>query len=228
MSKFGDKIIHAEEVAEYLNQNRDFFHVFPTLLNDLSIPHPKSGQAVSLLERQIYQLREQRDALQIEVDTLKDIAGENGQLLQKIYQFSYALMASQTPEEAVKTIYEHMEALFEVAYINLVSWEMPSQSIAGLNQLGLSQAWSKSLKDTLEPQKAVCGWLEDSWQKGLFSTDVAMTSVCVLPLGQNQVWGALALGATTQRFSPNLGTYFLNIMANLITARLGYLFNKEV
>ncbi len=55
--------IHAEDVANYLNRNREFFHVFPNLLNELSIPHPKSGQEVSLLERQVFQLREQRDSL---------------------------------------------------------------------------------------------------------------------------------------------------------------------
>lgn len=224
MSKYGDKIIHAEEVAEYLNRNRNFFHVFPSLLNELSIPHPKTGQSISLLERQIYQLRTQRDVLKIEVETLKDIAGENGQLLQKVYQFSFKLMAAQTPEMAIKTIYEQMKTLFEVEYINLVSWEVPTQSFAGLNQLGLSQAWSKSLKGSLQPQKPVCGWLENTWQKGLFTSDEVMESVCVLPLGEQEVWGALALGATTKRFSPELGTYFLNIMAQLITAKLGNLF----
>lgn len=224
MAKFGEKQIHAEEVAHYLNQNRNFFHIFPNLLDDLSIPHPKSGQAISLLERQIYQLREQRDALQIEVDTLKDIAGANGQLLHKVYEFSYALMACQTEQAAVNTIFKTLKTLFEVEEVALVSWEMPKVSIAGFQQLGLSQAWAKSLRETLQPETPMCGLLEDTWQKGLFQSASLMKSVCVLPLGKDRAWGALALGATTDRFSPELGTYFLTIMSSMVTARLQHLF----
>ena len=225
MAKFGEKQIHAEEVANYLNQNREFFHIFPGLLDGLSIPHPKSGKAISLLERQLYQLREQRDGLQIEIDTLKNIAGENGQLLHKVYDFSYALMAAEDEQEAVNTLFETLDSIFAVEHVALVSWEVPSVSVQGFYQLGISQAWSKSLKDTLVPETPVCGLLEDSWQKGLFQTREPMKSVCVLPLGKDRVWGVLALGATTDRFSPELGTYFLKIMGSLVTARLQRLFS---
>ncbi len=216
--------IHAEDVANYLNRNREFFHVFPNLLNELSIPHPKSGQEVSLLERQVFQLREQRDSLQVEVDTLKDIAGENGVLLHKVYDFSYALMATETEQAAVDEVYRVMHELFEVEEVTMISWDVPKQIVNGLHQLGFSQAWSNSLKETLLPNKPVCGLLEDTWQRGLFHTDQPMQSVCVIPLGRDRVWGALALGATTDRFSPDLGTYFLKVMGQMVTARLQRLF----
>lgn len=224
MSKFSEKRIQAEDVADYLNQNREFFHIFPSMLDNLSIPHPKSGQAISLLERQIFQLREQRDHLQVEVDTLKDIAGENGQLLHKVYQFAFTLMAAQTEQQAVDAIYNSMADIFKVEHMSFMSWEVPNASVSGINQLGISQAWSKSLKESVEVGKPACGLLENDWQKGLFATDDLMASVCVIPLGSDKVWGVLALGATTDRFSPNLGTYFLKIMSSLITARLNRLF----
>lgn len=217
--------VSAEMVAEYLNQNREFFHVFPNLINEMSIPHPKTGQEISLLERQVFQLREQRDALQVEVDTLKDIAGENGQLLQKVYQFADELMRAETDQQAVDTVYGVMQQLFEVEQVSLMSWDVPNASIEGLNQLGISQDWSQALKSTLSPERPVCGLLEDSWQKGLFATYDAMRSVCLIPLGTDKVWGVLALGATTDRFSPDLGTYFLKVMGSLMTARLQRLFS---
>lgn len=224
MSSFSDKRIQAEDVADYLNQNREFFHIFPSMLDNLSIPHPKSGQAISLLERQIFQLREQRDHLQIEVDTLKDIAGENGQLLHKVYDFAFSLMAAQTDQAAVDAVYQSMAEIFKVEHVSFMSWDVPSTSVSGINQLGISQAWSKSLKERVEVGKPACGLLENDWQKGLFATEDLMASVCVIPLGTEKVWGVLALGATTDRFSPDLGTYFLKIMGSLITARLNRLF----
>ncbi|MDX1351880.1 DUF484 family protein [Thiomicrorhabdus sp. Kp2] len=218
--------LSAEEVASYLNQNPTFFHVFPNLLDSLSIPHPKSGKAVSLLERQVYQLREQRDALKIEVETLMDIASENGQLFYKVQQFTKALMAAQSEQASVTTVYEQMHNLFEVDQVAMVSWDVPSKSLEGINQLGVSQTWNEALKTSLTVHKPVCGLLENEWQKGLFHTDEAMQSVCLLPLGDEEVWGVLALGSKTNRFHPDLGTYFLNMMAELVTARLNHLFIK--
>ncbi len=224
MTDFGEKLIQAEEVANYLNQNRDFFHVFPSLLDELSIPHPKSGQAISLLERQIFQLREQRNHLQIEVNTLKDIAGKNGQLLYKVYQFAFKLMATKTEQAAVDVIYEAMQNMFMIEYVSFMSWDVPKLAVKGINQLGISQAWSKSLKEMLVSETPICGLLENDWQNGLFATDQLMNSVCIIPLGDKTVWGVLALGSTTDRFTPDLGTYFLQIMGSLISARLQRLF----
>jgi uncharacterized protein YigA (DUF484 family) len=218
--------ISAEEVASYLNHNPTFFHVFPNLLDELSIPHPKSGQAVSLLERQVFQLREQRDTLKIEVDNLMDIASENGQLFYKVQQFTKALLAAQTEQATVTAIYDQMHNLFEVDEVAMVSWDVPTTSLDGVSQLGVSQSWSEALKTSLKLHTPVCGLLENDWQKGLFHTSEAMQSVCLLPLGDENVWGVLALGSKTERFHPDLGTYFLNMMAEQVSARLNHLFVK--
>lgn len=219
--------ISAEEVADYLNKNPTFFHVFPNLLDSLSIPHPKTGDAVSLLERQVHRLREQKEALQVEVDTMVDIAGENGQLFQKVQNFTRALMATQTAQQAMDCIYQQMQDEFVVDQVAAVSWEVPNTSLHGLTQLGISQTWSTAMKSTLDLGKPVCGLVENDWQKGLFQTTEPMQSICLLPLGNaenDKVWGVLALGSTTDRFHPDLGTYFLKMMAELISAKLNHLF----
>lgn len=219
----------AEEVVEYLNKNPKFFHTFPNLLETLSVPHPKTGQAISLIERQIQQLREQKTALQIEVDTIKDIAGENGQLFTKVQAFTKNMVACQTEQQALDCVYEQMQDVFKVDQVAGLSWEVPSTSLNGLSQLGFSQAWAGAMKSTLELGKPVCGLVENDWQKGLFQTQEPMQSVALLPLGDEasgRVWGVLALGSKCDRFSPDLGNYFLTMMADLISARLNHLFNK--
>lgn len=216
--------LHAEDVADYLNQNRQFFHVFPNLLNDLSIPHPTTGETVSLLERQVLQLRQQKSQLEAQVAGLKDIAGDNGRLLQKVYQLGFDLLAATTEAEAVALIQQHLKDAFAIEAMTLVSWEMPNAIVPGLHQLGLSQQWSQSLKSALVPGQAKCGFLESGWQAGLFQTKQTMQTVCIMPLGEDRVWGALALGATNERFHPDLSTDFLNIMGQMITARLQRLF----
>ena len=216
--------IHAEHVANYLAHNPEFFHVFPNLLDKLSIPHPASGKAVSLLERQVWQLREQKEKLQDEVDSLVDIAGDNGRLLHKVQQLTRLMMAAETEQQAVDALYEQMRDVFKVDYMTLVSWEVPNQGIHGLSQLGVRQDWVKTLRETLQPGKPVCGLIEEKWKTGLFHGASDVHSVCCLPLGWDRVWGVLALGSPTDRFQPDLGTYFLKVMAELITARLNRLF----
>ncbi|MCF6346090.1 MAG: DUF484 family protein [Thiomicrorhabdus sp.] len=219
--------LHAEEVVEYLDQNRKFFHACPNLLDELSIPHPKTGKAVSLLERQVFQLRAQRDSLKVEIDALKNIAGENGQLFLKVQTFTKALMATQTEQAAMDCIYQSMAELFQVEHVTMVSWEMPNTCLKGLSQLGVSQTWADTLKSSLERNKPACGPVDKDWKKGLFHTQEAMKSVCFLPLGDERVWGVLALGSKTeQRFNPDLDTYFLAMMSELISAKLNHLFKR--
>nr|MDA3806325.1 DUF484 family protein [Thiomicrorhabdus sp.] len=166
----------------------------------------------------------QRDGLQVEVDGLMDVAGENSVLFQKVQDFTKALMATQTDQQAVDCIYEYMGGLFNVDYISLVTWDVPQVSLRGVSQLGVSQTWSETLKSRMHVNQPACGLLEKKWQNGLFHTQDPMTSVCVLPLGTEGVWGVLALGSQTERFHPSLGTYFLKMMAELVTAKMNHLF----
>ena len=216
--------IHAEHVADYLAHNPEFFHVFPNLLDQLSIPHHASGTAVSLLERQVWQLREQKERLQDEVDSLVSIAGDNGRLLQKVQQLTRLLLMAENEQQAVDSIYSQMREVFKVEFVTLVTWEVPRIGVAGMSQLGVRQDWVKTLRETLQPCKPVCGIIEEKWKSGLFHGESNIHSLCCLPLGWDRVWGVLALGSPTDRFQPDLGTYFLKVMAELITARLNRLF----
>jgi len=215
----------AEQVVQYLYENPKFFHAFPELLNILQVPHPTTGHEVSLLERQIWNLRQQKQALQIEIDALKEIAGENGRLLQKVQGLGLALMQAETSQAAVEVVYQQMKQEFAVPYVALFSWDLPNQQLEGLHQLGMSQTWLQTLRANLQLDRPTCGELEPQWQKGLFpQVQASIVSICLLPLGKEQVWGLLALGSDGRRFHSDQDTYFLKIMGQMITARLEHLF----
>lgn len=216
--------LHAEQVAEYLNENRDFFHVFPELINELKVPHPKQDREISLLERQVWVFREERDKLNSEITSLKDIAGENGELLRKVYDFSHGLLAAKTEQEAMDWVYKAMYSEFKVEAVACWSWELPTQPLEGFQQLGLSQSWAKALKQTLYLNEPVCGVVAEQWQQGLFEPGQKIESVCVLPLGNKRIWGVLALGSEEQRFTSDLGTYFLQEIGRMISHRFARLF----
>ena len=52
--------ISSEEVVEYLKENPDFFNLNPESLNQINLKH-ESGDAISLIEKQIIELRKSSD-----------------------------------------------------------------------------------------------------------------------------------------------------------------------
>ncbi len=219
----------AEQVAEYLRRHPEFFHVFPQLLEQLSVPHPKSGKAISLLERQVMQLRDSKRHLEAEMEGMLAVVGDNGRLLNRMHLLNRALMAARTDAAAVEALLTRLQRTFSLEQVRLLSFEVPQQPVTGLQQLGISAEWKCIMRTYLQPGQPRCGAMEPEWQSGLFQPVPAIASVCLIPLGFERVWGVLAMGSGDQaRFSPELDTYFLRLLGELVSARLGHLFNETV
>lgn len=222
-----DQSLPPEEVCRYLREHPDFFHKYPELLETLNLPHPQTGNTVSLIERQLHQFREQRDRYQVEVETMLDIAGENGQLFQKVMQLNALLMATQSEEEAVKLLNQQLQQLFGVDQSVIHSFDMPNRSVLGIQQLGMSAKWTNALCALLAPKTPFCGALEKDWRQGLFENGELIHSVCILPLGEERIWGILALGSHDLKYENDFGHFFLRLICEMVSAKLQSLFNKE-
>jgi len=217
----------AQEVANYLARHPDFFQIFPDLVERMRLPHPRSGQSISLLQHQLVDLRDRKAALEEEVSALLAVAGDNGRLFEKLHQLTLALMAARDESDAVRCLLTLLPTLFAVEQVRLHSWQVPREPVEGLHQLGVGRAWSKVLRDNLQPRHPRCGALEAGWQAGLFAAEPVVRSVCLVPLGMERVWGVLAIGSSDgARFVPELDTYFLRVLGDLVSARLGHLFGE--
>ena len=78
-------------VAEYLVEHPEIFTRHPQLLAELEIAHD-SGDAVSLVERQVSILREDNKALKAHFDNLVSIATQNEDLGRRLHTLSLALI----------------------------------------------------------------------------------------------------------------------------------------
>src|SRR5262245_13856598 len=76
-----------DAVMRYLRDNPDFFGRHPTLLTDLSLPHD-SGQAISLVERQVAILRERNIDMRRRLTHLVGAANYNDSLFEKTRRFT--------------------------------------------------------------------------------------------------------------------------------------------
>ena len=77
-------LVNEREVAAFLCRNPDFFERHPEILTELAIPHPDSGQAVSLLERQLTALRAQLSAERQHRTRLMARAEQNERLQERL------------------------------------------------------------------------------------------------------------------------------------------------
>ncbi|BBP45068.1 hypothetical protein THMIRHAS_04410 [Thiosulfatimonas sediminis] len=217
----------AQEVVEFLTQNPTFFAEYPQLLERLVLPHPQGENAVSLVERQLQQFRQQRDSLKSEFMSLLNIAGENNSLFEKVMQFTLSLLATQNETQALQQIEQQLQTLFVVDCVKIFSFEMPKRSVAGIQQLGMSSRWSELLNGLLQPKTPYCGALEKEWREGLFADNGQVSSTCLLPLGETRVWGVLALGRYDLGYENDFGHFFLRLISQIVTAKLIDLFEDD-
>ena len=87
--------IRDEQVAEYLRSNPDFFKQQPGLLADLTLPH-ESGNAISLVERQVSILRERNMDMRHRMSSLLDNARDNDRLFDKTKRLVLALLEGKS------------------------------------------------------------------------------------------------------------------------------------
>jgi uncharacterized protein len=149
-------------------------------------------------------------------------------IMQKLHHLALRLLQAPTQQAALDALYKQLQGPFAVEQVTLFSWELPNTSLAGLQQLGVRQDWVASLKASLTPGQPVCGFIEAQWKQGLFKTTEPIESMCCVPLGWQSVWGVLALGSHSNRFQPDLGTYFLKILGELVSAQFNNLFNDAL
>ena len=80
----------------------------------------------------------------------------------------------------------------------------------------------EAFRPLLEKSGATCGRLNESKMAFLFGSKARwVQSVALVPLGENGELGMMAIGSSDQaRFYPGMGTLFLDLLAEVIAARL--------
>jgi len=83
--------LQANQVEDYLLKHPEFFHDHLNLLENLSIPHP-SGNAVSLISKQLEIFRSRHHELENQLTALIEIARDNDTSFSRMHELTLALM----------------------------------------------------------------------------------------------------------------------------------------
>ncbi len=203
------------DIIAFLQAHPEFFAEHPELLAEMDIPH-QSGQAVSLVERQVSVMREQNQQMSRRLHELIEIARQNEELAQRMHQLALTLMETADPREIFSTLYDNLRKNFHADKVVVRLFADPAfiDFEAGPEFVGKGQVEESLFKTITEKRQPLSGRMKHQQRVFLFGDDGdnIASSVLVPLIGFN--WsGILSIGSfDAERFQPGMG---VELLANL-------------
>ena len=104
-------------VIRYLQDNPAILLDYPEIFSTLSIPHD-TGDATSLVERQLKLLREENQQLKAKIEELVGIARDNEELNRRFHRLALELMNADQLHDVLYRVNDRFAQLFRVARVN--------------------------------------------------------------------------------------------------------------
>ncbi len=223
----------SEIVADYLVHHPEFFQDHTELLKTLYIPHP-SGEAVSLIAKQLDILREDNRKLRKNYANLVDVARNNDAVLRKMHQLVLALMGAETLEQAITCLTDQLRSNFSSDFVSLqiimdsqTESVLPSRGMRDLTVSADSEVLQlfASIIETNQPQ---CGQAKPEQLQFLFPNNAKEVASCaIVPIQHKGFIALMSIGSRDEnRFSYNAGIMFLTQMAELVGLRFSSLVDE--
>ena len=214
-------MISAEQVADYLNEHRDFFADRLSLLADMHLLHD-TGDAVSLLERQMAILRQRNADLHERMNQLLDNARDNDVLFEKTKRLVLKLIDTKALNDTVNVLLHSFHNDFGIQHISLLIYDDCAQTLVAdsARSVLLSEA-KEHLHSFIDNHNAICGHLSTEEQTFIFGDQApAIHSTAVIPLKHHTPIGLLAIGHRDPKyFHAGIDTLFLSYIGDAL-ARL--------
>ena len=221
-----DEPVSEQAVHDYLEAHPDFFENHKSLLNSLHLPH-SAGGAVSLVERQVSNLRQKELKLERQLRELISVARDNDVLSAKVHELSIQLLSAPDLQSTVTAVEEAMRSGFSADHAVLVLFGNPASfdDIDAGRFFRVVERRDEAVKPFatfLNASGPRCGQTRDSQREFLFKGDAEeIGSVALVPLGKKAEIGFIAIGSNdAQRFHPGMSMDFLSRVGELICGAL--------
>lgn len=202
--------MRAEEVAQYLQNNPQFFEEHIETLAQINLPHPHGGRTISLSERQLLALREKNKELEKRLGEMLAFAQENEALQHKVHEFVVALFAARDLETLREIVPHLLREIFAIPHTVLRLWQADPPSAEVL-------AFADAQQQPVclhHPAHDTAAWFGEQAAQ--------LHSYAYLPLhAGSETIGLLVLASEDkQRFYPEMGTVFLQRIAEAVSSAL--------
>lgn len=207
------------DVEQYLTDHPDFFIGKDELLSDMRIPH-NSGQATSLIERQLFVHRERNIELRQRLSDLLENARRNDVLFEKTRRLLLAIVGSKTWLELQGALDDSLRQDFQVDAWQLVhfSTRQLEPPLSVLNE----EATQHRIQRLFKGHKAICGQFDDDETTLLLN----QSAPNVRSLASAQVRGSHHQGIITvasvdpMYYRSSMDTLFLDYIADVLALKL--------
>lgn len=217
-----------DQIEQYLLNNPEFFNDHLNLLESLTIPHP-SGEAISLISKQLEIFRSKHHELENQLTALIEIARDNDTSSNRMHQLTLALLDAATIEEAIANL-EHVFAehfMTDFAAVRIIA-KQANASISNL-YIDPEDADLQHFSQILHSNQAKCGRPSSAQAKMLFGEIAHEVKSCaIIPMAFTKLEGLIVIGSREEnRFHYSMGNLFLTQMSEIIGTRLISLLNKD-
>jgi uncharacterized protein YigA (DUF484 family) len=208
-----------EDVRDYLKLHADFFERHPDMLDYLHITH-SSGNAVSLVEKQVSVLRERNMEMRRRLNTLTDNARDNDRLYESTRALVLELLDAGNAEDLGRAFHASMQADFGVEHASMILFGDPGNSGAYC-RVEAADAARIEIGALLKNRKATCGVLRKEELSYLFPGAGDIGSAAVMPLHKGADLGVIAVGSSdAEHYTSSMGTLFLGHIADVLVRLL--------
>jgi uncharacterized protein len=210
----------AHEVAAWLRRHPAFLQQFPDLALSLVVPR-ENGPAASLASYQLEVLRDKNRELSRRLQELFGNAQENERLAVRTHQLTLALMKQTSAADTLRAMAASLAEDFQGDLVRIVAFEAVDgiDDADWLQVIAEGDARLSGFRDLAESGEPVCGRLhpdKNALLYGVRAEEVQSSALLVLP-----GTGLVAVGSRDpNRFFPGMGTLFLRMMGEALTAAL--------
>ncbi len=213
--------ITEKQVIKFLTDNPAVLDQHPEVISQLSVTH-ETGGAVSLVERQIKNLRTENQLLKDKLSDLVQIARDNEELNQRFHRLSLELMASEQLHDILAMTRDQVQTFFYTDYVGFYFHDRLQDQLKGLENLSLDSGSKHASK--------IRGWMHERQPvfeahnqdlNDLLFSNQNMLSSTLIPLYHTEDIGLLVLGSKSEdRFTADMGTVFLTQLGELISSKI--------
>ena len=219
-----------DQVAAWLVAHPEFVSRHPEAFEAQAIGHDAQG-ATSLIERQVARLRQTNRELAVRFEELVGTARANEDRVVQLNRVARIMVGATEVDALITALTDSLQRHFGVDATG-VFLEGPAQAdINRILWLEDAPAAHEALTHVRRRGKPICGELTAAQAEALFADgddDAVFTSAAFIPLGRNQVRGAIVLASRDpQRFTPDMGTLFVELFGALLTATLARLIGDD-
>ena len=219
--------LNPNQVAEYLQQHPEFFNNHLELLEQLTIPHP-SGNAVSLIAKQLEIFRNRHHEIETQLTALIDIAKGNDTLFNRMHELTLSMLDAATLEEALANLEQVLIDCFLADFVVLRIFRKQENTLGAQVFIDPEHEELRQFHDILSKNQPTCCRPSLAQAKFLFGDSaLAVKSCAIIPLMFTDLEGLLVIGSREEeRFHYSMGNLFLTQMGEIIGTRLIALLDK--